>query len=406
MNKIIIKLLAVCVLFTFASCDMDINDDPNNPIDAKLSEILPSAQVNLAGAMGASTGGLGNYTSMYVHHTVQRGTEENDYAVKANEFGVTTPWRLFGTFALNDIEEMIVRAQAQNQPQYLGISKIMKAYIYSVMVDIWGDVPFSEAQQGAENLFPVFDDDEAIYDALLAMLDEALADLEADLTAQPPGVDDLFYGGDMDKWRRMANTLKLKMYAQMRLSRDVAGNVQKLLDDDMLIESGDDFEFQYGTSAGPENRNPAYVQEYAAGGAFNYISPYFFEILNGLNTFHNNDIYTGLIDPRVPYYFFNQLPEGSTDDDAENPCSYCPSRSNTSFLSIWMFSFNIDPNEGFDQSSSQTVMGLYPIGGKYDDGSGGAVNFNGQADTPQRLLTYYARKFLEAELAWGRFDCR
>ena len=44
-------------------------------------------------------------------------------------------------------------------------------------------------------------------------------------------------------------------------------------------------------------------------------------------------------------------------------------------------------------------MGLYPIGGRYDDGNGGAANFNGAGDTPQRILTYFQRKFIEAELA-------
>jgi len=64
-----------------------------------------------------------------------------------------------------------------------------------------------------------------------------------------------------------------------------------------------------------------------------------------------------------------------------------------------MFSYNIDPNEGFDQASSQSIMGLYPIGGRYDFGTGGAANFNGAGDVPQRILTYFQRKYIEAELA-------
>ena len=64
-----------------------------------------------------------------------------------------------------------------------------------------------------------------------------------------------------------------------------------------------------------------------------------------------------------------------------------------------MFSFNIDPNEGFDQASSRTVQGLYPVGGRYDDGNGGIASFNGAGDTPQRILCYFQRKFIEAELA-------
>jgi hypothetical protein len=64
-----------------------------------------------------------------------------------------------------------------------------------------------------------------------------------------------------------------------------------------------------------------------------------------------------------------------------------------------MFSYNIDPNEGYDQGTSQTVIGLYPCGGRYDFGTGGAANFNGVGDVPQRILTYFQRKYIEAELA-------
>ncbi len=414
MKKIIYKILVVGAVLAFASCSdfLDINEDPNNPSEATLVSILPSVQINLAGAMGSSAQSLGNFSSMYMHHVVQRGTEENDYAFKGDDSGVNAPWRILGTFALNDLEQMLIKAEELEAFPYLGVGKIMKAYMYSIMVDLWGDIPFSEAQQGALNISPKFDDDEAIYDAMLALLDEGVADL-GQTSNFTPGTDDLFYGGNLGRWEKFANTLKLKMYTQMRLVRNVSGEVNKLLEEDNLIGSGaDDFEMQYGTGAAPENRNPGYAQEYAAGGARNQISPYFYEILTGMNTFHDNEIYKDLEDPRVPYYFFNQISEIGPGSPPENPCSYCygyeqagqfivqvPELQGTGMLGIYMFTFNIDPNEGFDQSSSQTVMGLYPLGGRYDDGNGGAVNFNGAGDTPQRLLTYYARKYLEAELA-------
>ena len=413
MKQLLYKIFAFAVVLSMTACSdfLDINEDPNNPSDAKLSDILPSVQVNLAGAFGASAGGLGNFTSMYIHHTVQRGNNQNDYGFQGGDFGVSTPWRLVNTFALNDLEQMLTKATEVNSGPYLGVGKLMKAYIYSIMVDMYGDIPFSEAQTGAENLFPNFDDDAAIYTAIFEMIDAAILDLEGTSTFTP-GTDDLFYGGDLDKWTRFGKTLKLKLLTQTRLVNDVSKDVLDLLAEGDLIGAGEDFEMQYGTATAPENRNPAYAQEYAAGGARNYISPYFFEIMNGLSTFHDNDIYQNMVDPRVPYYFFNQIGEISAGSPPENPCSYCygynqggnfvvqvPELQGSGMLGIYMFSFNIDPNEGFDQSSSQTVLGLYPIGGRFDDGNGGAVNFNGQADTPQRLLTYYARKFLEAELA-------
>lgn len=399
-NKYIYIILFAVGLMSFPACDdfLDINEDPNNPVTATLAQQLVSVQVNIAGALGASVQSMGDYTSLYTHHTVQRGVSANDYAFKGDDSGVTAPWRLFYTFALTDIENIIVQGTEEEQPNYVAIGKILKGASFSYMVDMWGDIPFFNANQGAVNPFPEYDDDEAIYAAIHQLLQEGISELNA--SAPTPGINDLFYGGDLNKWRKFAKTLRLKMLTQERLVRDVSAEVNALLSEgDLISDQSEDFQLAYGTSVSPNDRNPAYVQEWAPGGARNYISPYFFEIMFGLNTFHDNEIYLGVEDPRIPYYFYNQMPEGATDADAENPCAYCPSITGTPFLSIYTFSFNIDPNEGFDQSSSQTIMGLYPLGGRYDDGAGVDANFNGNPSVPQRILTYYARKFLEAELA-------
>jgi hypothetical protein len=226
------------------------------------------------------------------------------------------------------------------------------------------------------------------------MIDEGIADLGKN-SGISPSSDDLFYGGNLTKWIKFANTLKLKMYNQIRLVENVSGPVNQLISNpDLLIGPGDDFEFQYGASGSPMNRNPGYQQEYAPQGMYYYINPYFYEILTGQNTFFPEawNPYAGIRDPRVPYYFYNQLQPGQA---AENPTAY----KDGEFVSIYMFSFNIDPNEGFDQSSSQTVAGLYPLGGKYDDGQGGVSNYNGAGDTPQRILTYMDHLYIRAELA-------
>ena len=105
MKKIVLSILTLSML-VLSSCSnfLDINEDPNNPREATLAFVLPSVQLNMAGALGASTGGLGNFTSLYIHHTVQRGVAQNDYAFKGDDFGVSTPWRVMNTFALNDLE--------------------------------------------------------------------------------------------------------------------------------------------------------------------------------------------------------------------------------------------------------------------------------------------------------------
>ncbi|HEY9047066.1 MAG TPA: SusD/RagB family nutrient-binding outer membrane lipoprotein [Ohtaekwangia sp.] len=411
------KIAAALACFTMLSCEkhfLDINDDPSNPLDVSLELLLPSVQLDMAGSLGTSTAGLSQITSTYMHQIVQR-SNQNDYGVQGTDGGVQSPWLILYTRALADNESIIKKATEQEAWPYLGIAQAMKAYSYSLMVDVWGDVPYSEAHKSPEILLPKYDKGEDIYPQLFQLLDDAKANLQKESIFEV-GNEDLFYGGDTDLWIKFVNSVKLKLYNQVRHVQDVSAEVDALIAEDNFISSAaEDFEMEYGTSVGPDNRNPGYVQEWAPGTANYYISPYFYEIMANLNTFDHPD-YGGKIgvrDPRIPYYFYNQIGEVSAASSPENPCTYCygyvdpnsgdfvikePALQGTGMVSIFAFSLDIDPNEGYGQGRSQTVVGLYPVGGKYDDGEGGASNFDGYPQTPQRLLNYYAVKFIEAEL--------
>jgi hypothetical protein len=379
-------------------CNLDINVDPNNPTDVPVNQLLTTVEVDLAGSLGTNIGGLSGYTGTLAHHWFDRGATHQFYDLQGTDFEVITPWNILYSRMLTDVREIIdiaTREEGNEDWHYVGVAQIIRAYAYSVMVDIWGDVPFSEANLGAEVRAPSYDNGSNIYPQLFDLIDEGMANLDKS-SPLSPGNDDIIYGGDLENWKKFARTLKLKLLNQVRLVQDVSSEVNSLLqNENLLINSQEeDFEFPYGTSNSPLTRNPGYQQEYSPGGARWYINPYFFEILNGQNTFFpvEENLYEGIVDPRIPYYFYNQLAPGQ---EAENPPAY----KNDEFLSIYMFSFNIDPNEGFDQSSSQTVAGLYPLGGRFDNGQGGIANFNGVGDTPQRMLTYFARLYIQAELA-------
>lgn len=397
--KYFVSILLTLVLVMFNSCEdyLDINDDPNNPTEVPVNQLLATVEVDIAGSLGASVGGLSGYTSAMVHQMFQRGGTHQFYDLQGSDFEVLTPWNIMYSRLLTDIRQIInlgTQDEGNEDWHYVGIVQIIKAYTFSVLVDIWGDIPFTEANQGSTLRMPVYDQGENIYPQLFDLIDEGITNLQKTSNLSP-GNDDIIYKGDLDQWIKFGKTLKLKMYNQIRLVQDVSTEINALLaDESQLIGSGDDFEFPYGASLSPMNRNPAYQQEYTPGGSWFYINPYFYEILTGQNTFFpaEGNPYLGITDPRVPYYFYNQLAPGQA---AENPVAY----RNGDFVSIYMFSFNIDPNEGFDQASSQTVAGLYPIGGRYDDGNGGIANFNGAGDTPQRMLTYFSRLYTQAELA-------
>jgi hypothetical protein len=151
------------------------------------------------------------------------------------------------------------------------------------------------------------------------MLDDAIADLGNTASANilRPGGDDLIYNGDVQKWIRFANTLKLKLYVQVRKT-DLynATAVNALLTGGNLMAShADGFMLFFGSSNSPENRHPGFVTDYEGGQIGLYSSPWFYNIMMGLNP----DLFTGIVDPRVPYYFYNQLVSGEA---TQNPAEY------------------------------------------------------------------------------------
>src|SRR5688500_11508541 len=159
MKSKLYKILAVLTCIVLLGCEkdfLDINDDPNNPLDVSMDLLLPSTQLDLAGALGTNGGGLSSITESYMHQWVQRSTTLNDYALQGSDFSVTAPWLILYTRAIADMEIIIEKGTTQEAFPYVGIAQVMKAYTYSLMVDVWGDVPYIEAHK-ADNLLPHYD---------------------------------------------------------------------------------------------------------------------------------------------------------------------------------------------------------------------------------------------------------
>jgi len=392
MNKRIGVLLSAIILAVASGCDnyFDINVDPNNPSKVTLGQLLTQSQLTVVNSLGIGSNGMSTPTSILVHQTVQRGSVDQ-YVVTGDDFQIQTSWQNLYSGSLEDLRAIVNQGTEEGSPQYVGIAQILMAYSYSMIVDMWGDVPFSEALDPAVALYPQYEDDAAIYPSLLQLLDNGIANLALESSASP-AADDLIYGGNLDSWRRLAKTIKLKLYNQTRLVTDVSAQVNTLLAEGDLLKSGEDFELGYGTSVAPDNRNPAFVYEYTLGNKVSYISPYFYEIMT--NQSKLNDVLAGVVDPRVPYYWFKQITDPA---DAQNPTEYTDP---TGFLTIHFASTGV--NQGWQQDRSQTVLGLYPIGGRFDDGKGGEVNTSGAITGPgtvaQRLFPHFASLYTQAEL--------
>lgn len=383
----LLSMLAVSCTKKF----LDVNTDPNNPTKVSEGLLLTNSERTMADWLSFdNNGGVGSILDVYTHQSTQYAAN-NKYGAVGSD--LSNMWTSIYVGSLENLSALSTQAAASGNTHYVGIAKVLQAYIFSQMVDIFGDVPFSEAIEFKASgiTAPKFDKGSDIYPKLFTMLDTALMNLQ-DPAANPsePGTDDVIYGGDLDAWVRAANTIKLKLYNQVRLVQDVKSDVAAL-ETKPLIESTDQsFVVPYSATSTPDNRNPGFL-EYTATQRTIYISPWFYEILKG----YNPKIFTGIEDPRIPYYFFNQLKPDQKDVEGNTP-----EYRDGGFVSVYFGSDG--PQYASAQDNSVTVMGIYPVGGRYDDGQGsgtaGVGASSGTGAAPFRMITYADRLFIEAEL--------
>ncbi len=382
-------IIPLAVVFAVSSCSkstFDINVDPNNPSTLPINNLLPQIEKDLGDASAISNG-TSDILEVYMHRITVREAP-NVYGVTGNSGYVDPMWDTYYSGTITNANIIIEKATAAGNLKYAGIAKIIKAYVFSQLVDVFGDVPYSEATQLLSQIRnPKFDDDATIYPSLFTLIDAGIADL-GNTTPNPlsPATDDVIYGGKVVNWIKAANTLKLKLYTQMRLVKNVSTEVKALLANPatLINSTAESFQLPYSS----DNKNPGYA-DYGASQRVKDISPWFYEIMKG----YNPNIFNGIQDPRIPYYFYNQVKQGQSAVNDNNNTEY----RDGSFVSIY-FGSNGD-DVGRTQQNTMTLLGIYPVGGKFDAGAGGPISVaSATGAAPYRLITYADRLYLEAEL--------
>lgn len=391
-TRILYALIPTLLVCTSCSKYLDINDNPNKPTTAELNKVLTGAEYDIAMSF-ASGNYIGSSLSSYVFHLSSR--EVDNYGIMNSTSTLGNTWQQGYVYGLKNTNAVIKAAEEGNNMIYAGIGKLMKAYAFANLVDLWGDIPYEEFDIEG-NYAPKLDRSQDIYNSLLALIDEAIGNLE-DTNASnllKPASDDLIYSGNVDKWVRMGNTLKLKLLVQSRKSKndisDWNTKLSTLLAENNFMRNGEDFEFKHTAKDTPEERHQAYVDEYLGGQSTYYISPWIYETMSGKNLNVTDNPFVNIKDPRIPYYWVNQI---KADSEAQNATDY----RDGAFVSIF-FASNASGASN-DQRETSTFIGIYPCGGKYDNGQGGKCDAKvGNGVAPEKMLQSYSVPFLLAEL--------
>jgi len=205
-----------------ASCDFgDTNLDPTRQTDAELKEILPTALAQTSRNL-ASIGG--RVTGTVIQHFKGIDAQPESYSqYLIDERTLDQFWRtgLFGG-AMKDCQNIIEKAKKSEQPHYEGIAKILMAVNLGIATSFWGEVPFKEAFNGLENLQPVYDSQEALYQSIQQLLNEAIEALNQPASNNPPQEDDLIFGGDATKWIATSKALQARYFLHLSKRRTEA----------------------------------------------------------------------------------------------------------------------------------------------------------------------------------------
>lgn len=423
-HKISGVLAFMGVLVATSGCKdfYNVNVSPLAPTKAELYSLLPVTQVAMGTALGDSPSGMSQYTMALMQ---QLANSRNIGTFQQNGDAFSGEWSSLYSDMLINNQQIITQGTAEQSWTYVGIAQLQRAFVFSQMVDLWGNIPYSQALQGATIGTPRFDNDVDIYNgatgiqSLFALIDEGIANLAKSTPAANPGTADLIYTGNRDKWAHFGRSLKLKLYNQIRKSQNVSANVTALLAaPNDLLQSDGDFELKYGASITPDNRNPGFIADYVNPGRENHINPNFYLSMYGgryrrtpTPTATVPDTITRIFDPRIPYYFYNQV----TGYKQSNPDGYRGVQPDTdtspkvqgqdyalgNFATVRFGSTGTAAST--NNSDKITLPGLYPVGGRYDDGLGGVAGVTnttvaGKGVVAQRLHTYFSRKYTEAEL--------
>lgn len=288
MKKLTFAILALFAAFLYSCEEFDVsNDNPDVALNISKNPelLLTNIERNAIRRAVGDSWSEGNLMGQYGARIVFTSFDLFDWGDQGGT------WDTYYLLIRNAkvLEQIAVEEEIAS---YRGVSLVMQAWMFSMLTDMWGDIPFSEASMAVEgNGTPVYDTQEDIYDGLLEMLDQANTVL-AGATTSIKG--DILFDGDLMKWRKFANSLRMRL--AMRLSEANPSKAQSIISGMYnnstypVMQSNADNAALTFFSAQPDAHPITEESVYRVGSYNEYrIAENFVEILEGFN------------DPRLPY---------------------------------------------------------------------------------------------------------
>jgi len=305
---------AILLLVMTVSCKkgtFDLDTNPNSPSSVSPNLILSAALKNVADNSVGNPGGgsqSGNdLFNLYMGYWAVSG----DYIPSSSllTYNLTTD---FGSSIWDNVYvnlenfrqiDLYYASTPAVGANYIAISKIMKSFLYQRLVDIYNNIPYSDALNGGANNFPKYDNGSAVYTSLVNQLDSAITIINgASAAADNPGNYDVLYKGTMSKWVTFANTLKLKILMHLTQTTGAATYIQSKLTgltSSSFLGAGADAGINPGYTNNANNQQNPLWQDigFTTSGSNQGNTPYFRACSYAVSFYKNNN------DPRISLFY-------------------------------------------------------------------------------------------------------
>ena len=302
-NKILLIFAFIGLISACDMYDLDQQDNPNalDASTASLDDLYNSIQLTFADQYQS-----GDYTAGAMARMYMTVAFTYNAAVTNNTMGGVWNNAYAGLFP--DVDALIETQGENNFAIHVGSAQVLKAWTMMQLVDLMGDVPYSEAGQGTDIISPKVDPGEDVYAAALTLLDTAIVNLSNESAPSPS--NDQYYGGDRVKWTTLAKTLKMRAYLNMgnatAFNAIVAGG-------DIIDTQDEDFQFRYGSQrVNPNSRHWMYNSSYEQGDG-DYMNNYYMYLLAGEQV---DELGGTIVDPRTRYYFYRKSADATGSEES------------------------------------------------------------------------------------------
>lgn len=200
----------------------EININPNNPSMVPANLLLPTIiSTTTSSVTGSGSGAAGQFVQ-HLNYTGGNNESFGRFVITGASF--REEWN--GPMRnVKDINQVLKIAKSSEQPEYQAVGLICKVHVLQLMTDAYGDIPYDEAGRADEGYeFPHFEHQQDVYKKMLNDLDTA-NELLKNLSSGTSIDNDILYDGDLQKWRKLANTLRVRILMRMSAQLDVADQI-------------------------------------------------------------------------------------------------------------------------------------------------------------------------------------